>query len=248
MSRLFDPGGPASTLLVPLWCRARCALEYPSLGVGEEDARLLRALRGDFSAARGSDCLLYALREKLMLAAAGRFLAGRPDAALVDLGCGLDTLLRRVPGTGERVYVDLPEVMELRARLLPPEPGERYIAADLRAPEPLGGIGRAGGFVIMAGLLCHLPDGAGAALLASLAGAFPGGGAAFDGIFAAARGGMPLSRLPGRAALVREGYFASLTRAKKLPRGFEAVPAAERLKLSALLNTGALRFYEARMA
>ena len=170
MSRLFDPGGPASTLLVPLWCRARCALEYPSLGVGEEDARLLRALRGDFSAARGSDCLLYALREKLMLAAAGRFLAGRPDAALVDLGCGLDTLLRRVPGAGERVYVDLPEVMELRARLLPPEPGERYIAADLRAPEALGGIGRAGGFVIMAGLLCHLPDGAGAALLASLAG------------------------------------------------------------------------------
>ena len=79
----FAPGSAAATLLVPLWCRARCAAEYPALGVGAADALLLKGVRADFSAARQADCTLYALRETLMLAAAARCLSEHPGAALI---------------------------------------------------------------------------------------------------------------------------------------------------------------------
>ena len=122
----FAPGSAAATLLVPLWCRARCAAEYPALGVGEADALLLKGVRADFSAARQADCTLYALRETLMLAAAWRYLGEHPGAALIDLGCGLDTVLRRAGGElTRRYYVDLPEVIALRESCCRPCPARR---------------------------------------------------------------------------------------------------------------------------
>ena len=111
----FETDGAARTLLIPLWCRAEFARRYPASGLGAEDAALLRSLRADFSAARLADCRLYALREALMLSAARRYLAERPGAALVDLGCGLDTLLRSAGGAeNPQYYVDLPEALSLR--------------------------------------------------------------------------------------------------------------------------------------
>ena len=239
---------PAESALLPLWCRAKCALEYPALGVGGADAGIIRGLRADFSLARRSDALLYALRELLLAAAAEEYLAGHPRAAIVSLGCGLDTLPRRLgPAHGARIYVDLPEVIALRRRLLPEAEGETYIAADLarggfREPVPAGD----GAFFLMGGLLCHLDAGASAGLLGGLGADYPGAGLAFDGLSPLARrlAGMA-SALPGEAELSRRCSL-SVKRVKRLPDAFAAVPAGRRLRLAALLHTGALRFYAGR--
>lgn len=226
--------------LIPLWCRARCAVEYPALGVGGDDAETLRRLRGaDFALARRADCTLYALRERLMLDAAEAFLASRPGAALVDLGCGLDSLLRRVRGEcSRRVFVDLPEIMELRRELLPPRPDESFFVADLRsgdfferfsAPE--------GAFFVLSGLLCHLERPLVISLMSRMARDFPGCGLAFDGLGLAAS---PLHPLPDDKTL--ESLFPrGFQRVRRLPEPFP-LPLAKRLKLSALLGLGQLKF------
>ena len=149
-TQVFHAAGPESTLLVPLWCRAQCELIYPSLGVGAADAELLRSFRADFSQARRADCALYALRELLMKSAAEKYLAQHPRAAIVDLGCGLDTLPRRLgSGGNRRYYVDLPDVIALRERLLPPQATEEYIPADLRCPDFLDRIDAEHGAVFL---------------------------------------------------------------------------------------------------
>lgn len=245
--------GAGRTLLVPLWCRARCALLYPGLGVGEDDALLLRRLRADFSQALRADCALYALRELFIRRAAEGYLALRPGAAVIDLGCGLDTLARRLPGSGARIYADLPEVIELRRELLPPGPGEAYVSADLSGGAGALPAAEDGAFIIMGGLLGHLAPARRDALLASLAAAYPGCGAAFDGVsgaaFALAGRGMGLaSPLPGVRRLLRGGSFSRLEAPAALPVEFRLVPAAERLKLAALLRCGALRLYRGEFA
>ena len=240
---------PYSGLYIPLWCRARCLLEYPQLGVGEADALILRSLRGDFSAARRADCLLYALREKLLSEGARRHLAALPDAALIDLGCGLDTLLRRLGGREtRRFYVDLPEVMELRERLIPRADGETYICADVRRAGFLDGIDAPGGAIfLIGGLLCHLEYEAAAALLKNIGLRFPGARLVFDGMgFAPRRTGLA-SSLPSPAALAGECGFETLETMKRLPEVFALVPASRRLKLRFLLGSGLLRFYSGRM-
>ena len=242
---------PLESALVPLWCRARCALEYPALGVGGEDARIISRLRADFSAARRSDCALYALRERLALDAADAYLKERPGAALVDLGCGLDTALRRIGGAANaRYYIDLAETLELRRELIPAGPGETYAAADLRLGLPDLKIDAEGGaFFLLSGLLGHMEPGAAKALLVEIAGRFPNCALAFDGVSGSAfslfgRGAQLVSPLPAKRELRR--MFRRCERVSRLPEGFSALPPARRAKLGLLLGTGLLGFYSAR--
>lgn len=239
----------AKTLLIPLWCRAKCALDYPMLGVGASDAEVLRSLSADFSEARRSDCVLYAMRELLLRDAACAHLAEAPRAAIVDVGCGLDTLARSLgTSANARYYVDLPEVIELREQLIPRVTGETYIAADvcdfaflksIIAPE--------GAVFIMGGLLCHLERERVAALLKAIAAAFPGCGMAFDGLSAAAKvldGNIAASSLPGPARLARECGI-DIHAVRRLPVECAALPFGVRARLVLLLRSGALRFYSA---
>ena len=153
-----------------------------------------------------------------------------------------------------RYYVDLPEVIALREKLLPPLPGETYIPADLRAGGWEGRIDAPdGAFFLLGGLLGHFERDEALHLLAALAERFPGGGAAFDGVSALslALGGRSAglkSALPNPAALGRTGCFAQLRRVRALPEVFSSLPAGHRLKLGLLMGTGALGFFEARFA
>lgn len=241
--------GAARTLLIPLWCRAKCAIDYPALGVGEADTEVLRSLSADYSQARRTDCALYALRELLLRDAARAFFAEMPHAAIIDVGCGLDTLSRSL-GVEEnaRYFVDLPEVIELRRDLIPPAAGETYIAADVRDFAFLKSISAPDGAIfLMGGLLCHLEREHVISLLRAIAAAFPGCHLAFDGVGSAARvldGKVAASALPGAARLGREcGIDVRAMRA--LPAEFAALPFGTRARLALFLGCGALRFYRA---
>lgn len=250
---VLRPGELDETTLVPLWCRAQCRVLYPELGVGEADAAILSHLRADFSAARQSEPLLYALRQLALTGIAREFLREHPGGTLIDLGCGLDTSLRLVDnGRCRMVYADLPEVIALRRKLIPPEERETYLAADALDARSLEGIdARGGALILMAGLLCHLPEGGVHTLLTGLAGLFPGGTAAFDGLGGAARlfsSGMGVqSYLPGAAALSRWSGIESVQAVKALPESFKTLPRGKRLKLRMLLGSGVLRLYSCRL-
>ena len=59
---IFPDALPLDSLAIPLWCRAQCRVLYPELGVGAADEELIARIRADFSVARRSEPLLYALR------------------------------------------------------------------------------------------------------------------------------------------------------------------------------------------
>ena len=74
-----------------------------------------------------------ALRAKMLDDRAHEFTAAHPDAVVVDLGAGLDDCMRRVnpPSTVDWYSVDLPGVVALRDKLLPPAERAHSVAASL---------------------------------------------------------------------------------------------------------------------
>ena len=149
------------------------------------------------------------------------------------------------------VYADTPEVIALRNRLIPPLWRETYLAADALDLNSLAGIDAPGGvLVLMAGLVCHLQEDAVRTLLSGLAGLFPGGEAAFDGLGGAARlfsSGMGVkSYLPDAGTLSGLRGMSSVRALKTLPENFSTLPRGKRFKLRMLLGTGVLRLYSCR--
>lgn len=239
----------ARTLVIPVWCRAQCRVLYPQLGIGEFDSQIIARLRGDYSLARRSEPLLYALRQALTVSGMREYLRSHPRAAIIDLGCGLDNVLRLVPGGGERIYADLPEVLRLRERLMPPCEGERYIACDARDISPLSGVDASNGVcIVMSGLLYNLKPDEVRTLFASLSRLFPGAQCIFDGNgkIAARRvgDGVLRSTLPGARKLRRWEGVASARPIKALPEGFRRLTLLKRLRLRLMLSFGVSRFFE----
>ncbi len=121
-------GGVAETLLIPLYFRARETQRPDALVKDEQAAALVNQLNYDFSRIRlrEHDAVAIVLRVREFDRFARDFLTRCPDGVVVHLGCGLDTRFNRVDnGRTEWYDLDLPEVVELRRKLLGGE-GERY--------------------------------------------------------------------------------------------------------------------------
>jgi O-methyltransferase involved in polyketide biosynthesis len=111
------------------------------------------------------------------------FLASRPTANVLHLGCGLDSRVYRIdpPSTVHWVDVDRPEVIELRRRLYPERANYEMIAASVTDPTWLASIGADRPLLVVAeGLLCYLPPEEGIALFRRISATFPSGEFAFD--------------------------------------------------------------------
>lgn len=127
--------GAQATMLGTLWSRAADARSrWPILG---DTSAIALADRVDHpSRDLDVDPMLVAVtcsRARWLDERARRFLAGHPDATVVQLGCGLDTRQQRLaPGPQVRWFeVDQPDVIELRRRVLQPPVGVELIATDV---------------------------------------------------------------------------------------------------------------------
>lgn len=110
-----------------------------------------------------------------------------PRATVVALGEGLQTSYWRIADPDLTwVSVDLPEVMEVRRRLLPEEPGITPLAMsalDRAWMDRVDEDAASDGIIITAeGLLMYLPEADSRALIADCAARFPGGAMVFDSI------------------------------------------------------------------
>ena len=119
--------GVARTLLVPLACRA---LESPRPDAIIHDPRAVEvynAIGGnpDFlMGMSGTDVFVTMMRARQFDMFARAFLDRNPGGLVVDMGCGLDTRFDRLDdGQMTWLGVDLPEVIDLRRKVLPD--GER---------------------------------------------------------------------------------------------------------------------------
>ncbi len=128
------------TLIIPLYGRKVCAERYPEMYNDEEAKRLIDNIDYDFDE-KGKlmekqpglfGALEVAQRQYDLQCEIRDYLKTHPEAAVVNLGCGLDTSFSAVDNGKCRGYnIDFPDVIDIRNELLPAKEREKNIACDL---------------------------------------------------------------------------------------------------------------------
>lgn len=128
------------TLVIPLYGRKLCTELYPNLFRDERAVELISRLAYDFStlekqsksAMHRFGALETAMRQNDLAIEVQSYLKTHPNAAVVNLGCGLDMTTENCDnGTCHIFNVDMPDVISVRNRLLPEDGRVRNISCDL---------------------------------------------------------------------------------------------------------------------
>ena len=180
------------TLVIPLYARALCTRRFPHLFSDPLSVELLEQLDYDFSALeRTSGSLMQtfgameaAMRQSDLAWEVRDYLADHPQAAVVNLGCGLDQTGRSCDNGQCRLYnIDLPDVMAVREALLPAGEREKNLTADLNDLSWFDAIDTPledGAVFFAAGVFYYFRTEQVQALCAAMAERFPGGRLVFD--------------------------------------------------------------------
>ena len=197
------------TLVIPLYGRALCTRKFPQLFADQTAAELLEQIDYDFSALEQRSggllqtfgALEVAMRQSDLAFEVREYLRAHPRAAVVNLGCGLDSTGRACDNGQCRIYnIDLPDVMAVREALLPAGERERNLAADLNDLSWFDAIDAPtedGAVFFAAGVFYYFRTEQVRALCAAMAERFPGGRLVFD---AAKRGDADCALLVENAA------------------------------------------------
>ncbi len=127
--------GVAETLLTTLYLRAEESQRPDALIKDEKAVALVAHMSYDFDRVRRiplrkANKLVMILRNRQFDRYAREFLGRHPDAVVVHIGCGLDSRFERVDnGQVEWFDLDLPEVIELRRKLLDDEKERHHLLA-----------------------------------------------------------------------------------------------------------------------
>ena len=178
------------TLILPLYSRKLCSELYPSLYHDETSMRLIDQIDYDFSEAEKNSrslmqrfgALEVAMRQNDLAWEVRDYLKKHPKAAVVNLGCGLDSTGRACDNGSCKIYnLDFPDVITVRNELLPAEEREKNIPCNLNDAAWLGEIDASGGAVFFAsGVFYYFLTGQVKALVQAMASAFPDGVLVFD--------------------------------------------------------------------
>ena len=178
------------TLVIPLYGRKLCSERYPTLYRDETAIRLIDQIDYDFTALeKKSGSLMQrfgileaAMRQSDLAIEVRDYLKDQPNAAVVNLGCGLDDTGRQCDNGTCRLYnLDLPDVIAVRDQLLPAGEREENIPCDLSGTAWFQRIDASGGAVFFAaGVFYYFLKEQVRALVRQMADAFPGGVLVFD--------------------------------------------------------------------
>lgn len=178
------------TLIIPLYARKVCSALYPNLYHDETAVRLIDEIDYDFSEAEKKSrslmqrfgSLEVAMRQNDLAFEVRDYLKGSPNAAVVNLGCGLDSTGRNCDNGSCKMYnLDFPEVIAVRNELLPVGEREENIPCDLNDTEWFTRIDTSGGAVFFAsGVFYYFLTEQVKALVQRMADSFPGGVLVFD--------------------------------------------------------------------
>jgi len=128
-------------------------------------------------------CTIIATRAATFDLLTNRYLADHPDAAVLHVGCGMDSRAFRVnpPATVQWFDVDYPDVIDLRSQLFPGRASYYLIGAPLYDLRWLNDVPRDRPALLIAeGVMQYLSEAEVKALLNAVASRFPGGQIIFD--------------------------------------------------------------------
>ena len=178
------------TLVIPVYARKMCSELYPRLFYDETALRLIEQVDYDFSAfEKKSGSLMQrfgfleaAMRQNDLAWEVRDYLREHPNAAVVNLGCGLDDTGRSCDNGTCKIYnLDFPDVIAVRDTLLPAGEREENIPCDLNDTAWFSKIDASGGAVFFAaGVFYYFLAPQVKALVLAMAEAFPNGRIVFD--------------------------------------------------------------------
>ena len=178
------------TLIIPLYARKVCSELYPNLYRDETAVRLLDQIDYDFSESEKKSrslmqrfgSLEVAMRQNDLAWEVRDYLKGHPNAAVVNLGCGLDSTGRSCDNGSCKIYnLDFPNVISVRNELLPVGEREENIPCNLKETAWFSQIDASGGAIFFAsGVFYYFLTEQVKALVRAMADAFPGGVLVFD--------------------------------------------------------------------
>ena len=178
------------TLVIPLYGRKVCAERYPDLYTDDVAKRIIGQVDYDFSSLEEqSKKLMYrfgflevAMRQNDIAEEVRDYLSTHPQAAVVNLGCGLDDTGRKCDNGECKIYnLDFESVINVRNELLPAGEREENIACDLTDTSWFDKIDASGGAVFFAaGVFYYILTEQVKVLVCKMAEAFPGGKIVFD--------------------------------------------------------------------
>ena len=178
------------TLIIPLFGRLVCSERFPQLFSDPEAKRICDSLDYDFAEKRKKmespaglfGALEVAQRQYDLRWEVSAYLQRHPQAAVVNLGCGLDDTFRKCDNGLCRGYnLDLPDVIRVRSELLPAGEREENLACDLNEFTWMDRIDAANGAVFFAaGVFYYFKTEDVKKLFAAMAECFPGAVLAFD--------------------------------------------------------------------
>ena len=186
----IEKGSVQETLIIPLYGRKLCAEVFPKLYTDESAARICAQLDYDFTEldrqAKSTfwrfGALEAAMRQLDMQWEIKDYLHSHPQAAVVNMGCGLDQTGRACDNGSCRIYnVDMPDIIAAREELSPAGEREVNIASDLNDFAWMDGVdGSEGAISFAAGVFHYFTEAQARALLNELAMRFPGSRVVFD--------------------------------------------------------------------
>ena len=186
----IDKNTVQETLIILLFGRLVCSERFPELFSDPEARRICDSLDYDFAGKRRKmespaglfGALEVAQRQYDLRCEVEAYLRNRPEAAVVNLGCGLDdTFARADNGLCRGFNLDLPDVIALRNVLLPAGEREENIACDLNDLSWMDAVDASRGAVFFAaGVFYYFRTEDVRRLFAAMAERFPGAVLAFD--------------------------------------------------------------------
>lgn len=178
------------TLIIPLYGRKVCADHYPELFEDKEAERICEMLDYDFASKKKTmespaglfGALEVAQRHYDLLWEIREYLKTHPEAAVVNLGCGLDDSFSKADnGLCHGYNIDLPDVIEIRNELLGTAEREMNIGCDLNDHSWMDLIDAGKGVIFFAaGVFYYFQRDDVERLFKVMAERFPGGVLVFD--------------------------------------------------------------------
>lgn len=178
------------TLVIPLLGRLVCSERFPELFSDPQAKRICDSLDYDFSEKRKKmeslaglfGALEVAQRQYDLRCEINSYLKDYPEAAVVNLGCGLDDTFSKVDnGRCHGYNLDYPDVIQVRHKILPETDREKSIACNLNDHSWMDAINSSRGAVFFAaGVFYYFKTEDVKNLFSAMAERFPGAVLVFD--------------------------------------------------------------------
>ncbi len=181
-----DLGKVQQTLLLPLWGRAIEARKIRLLMIDRAAVDIIKKIGYDFSTIANNinevTQLAWIARSLHIDRTIRHFLEIHPKAAIVNLGCGLDTTYDRVDNGFLRWYdLDLPDVIRLRKECIPESDRRNFISCSLFDDAWLHLVANEDNvFFMVAGVFYYFEESQMKTFFKKLADVFPGSEIIFD--------------------------------------------------------------------